>query len=112
MRTDECQFDMRSEGATGSGLSIGNGQLWIGNFSLSSCSLRCKRPDALGTAQHEHARAPVGPSEQDSSILNFVYAWNLRRSLRLDPIECGSAVPAGYATRALFLAVSTRHADN
>ena len=89
MRTDECQFDMKSEGATASGLPIENGQLWIGNFSLSSCSLRCKRPDALGTAQHEHARAPVGPSKQDSSILNFVYAWNLRKSLRLDPSSAG-----------------------
>ena len=85
VRTDGCQF----------GLSVENGQLWIGNFSLSSCSLRCKRPDALGTALHEHARPPIGPSQQDGSILNFAYAWNLRKSLRLDPPSAGPRCLAG-----------------
>ena len=52
IRTDACQYGWVAE----------DGELWLSNMDLSSCSLRCRRPDSLAPTVHPH-RATRGSSE-------------------------------------------------
>ena len=56
VRTDGCQYGMVSQAVDdGSyGMAVEKGQLWLANFDTSLLSLRCKKPDALAVAEHQH----------------------------------------------------------
>ena len=56
VRTDGCQYGMVSQAENDGtkGVPVEKGQLWVANRDLSCFSLRCGKPDALGSISHDH----------------------------------------------------------
>ncbi|CAK9002134.1 Retrovirus-related Pol polyprotein from transposon 412 [Includes: Protease [Durusdinium trenchii] len=109
-RTDACQYGMESRSLSDDSLGqpIEKGQVWLADFPLSSFTLRCKQPDALGKIEHNHRHVRGSVKVETEQGLRWVgcgilsgaygplccesYMRCLKATLESGP---GSSTPAG-----------------
>ena len=109
-RTDACQYGMESRSLSDDsfGQPIEKGQVWLADFPLSSFTLRCKQPDALGKIEHNHRHVRGSVKVETEQGLRWVgcgilsgaygplccesYMRCLKATLESGP---GSSTPAG-----------------
>ena len=90
-RVDECQFGIESSGHPTEG-----GRVWLGNFCLSSYSLRCKKSDSLWLVEHAHHRTPGSQELHDDNLYGgiscFMFTRCLAKALERCPVPAREAV--------------------